>query len=100
MHILYRNTLINCWQARPDVKEALKAWYYDVSQAKWQRPSDVRIDHPTVMVINNNGLIFKLQGGRYRLSTTVYYEVGMVLVRFIGTSFSDEGVARDKLIED
>lgn len=85
MRIIARSTLREFWQTYPDSEQSLKAWFYDVSRASWQSPSDVKNVYANASIIGNNRVVFNIKGNRYRLIVHVRYDIGIVFIRFIGT---------------
>ena len=85
MRIIARSTLREFWQKYPDSEQSLKAWFYDVKSANWQRPSDIKNVYPNASIIANNRVVFNIRGNRYRLIVHVRYDIGIVFIRFIGT---------------
>ena len=83
--ILYRSTLRNFWETRPDVEEALKTWYYEASHADWLSPTDIKAAHRNASIIANDRIVFNIKGNRYRLIVAVRYDISIIFIRFIGT---------------
>ena len=85
MRIIARSTLRDFWQRHPDAEQVLRAWYYDVAQADWQSPADVRQTYTTASIVANNRVVFNIRGNTYRLIVAVNYPYRIVYIRFIGT---------------
>lgn len=85
MRIIARSNLREFWQKYPDSEQSLKAWFYDVSRANWQSPSDIKNVYANASIIANNRVIFNIRGNRYRLIVHVRYDIEIVFIRFIGT---------------
>ncbi len=87
MHVLKRKTLVDFYR-HPDFQDAkgpLEVWYYEVKQAKWTTPADVKAKFSTASILKNNRVIFNIAGNKYRLVVRVNYHSKTVFVRFIGT---------------
>lgn len=85
MRILSRSTLRNFWESHPDIEEALKAWYYEASHAKWQSPADIKNAHRNASILGNNRIVFNIKGNKYRLIVSIRYDIGIIFIRFVGT---------------
>ncbi|MFQ4134971.1 type II toxin-antitoxin system HigB family toxin [Nodosilinea sp. PGN35] len=85
MRILSRSTLRSFWESHPDVEEALKAWYYEASHARWRSPADIKNAHRNASILGNNRVVFNIKGNRYRLIVSIRYDTGIIFIRFIGT---------------
>lgn len=85
MHIYAKATLKKYWQTHPEAREALKAWFADVSAARWRAPGDLRKMYATVSILNDNRAVFNIKGNKHRIVVRINYRRGWVYVRFIGT---------------
>lgn len=85
MRIIARRTLREFWEQYPDAEQALRAWYHDVEQVRWQSPADVRARYANASIVANNRVVFNIRGNHYRLICAINYDYGIVYVRFIGT---------------
>lgn len=85
MRILSRSTLREFWQSHPDAEEALKAWYYEASHARWQSPADIKSVHRNASILRGDRVVFNIKGNKYRLIVTIRYDIGIIFIRFIGT---------------
>ncbi|MBW4482359.1 MAG: type II toxin-antitoxin system HigB family toxin [Tildeniella torsiva UHER 1998/13D] len=85
MRILSRSTLRNFWESHPDVEEALKAWYYEASHARWQSPADIKSAYRNASILRGDRVVFNIKGNKYRLIVSIRYDIGVIFIRFIGT---------------
>ena len=87
MHIISKKKLIEFWEQPPyrDAENPLKSWYSEVKKASWRTPSDVKAKFGNTSFIANNRVVFNIAGNKYRLVVEIYYNPGVVLIRFIGT---------------
>lgn len=85
MRIIARRTLRIYWEAHPDERQALQAWYADAKRAAWHSPADVKRIYRNASIIANNWVVFNIKGNRYRLIVAIDYERLVVYIRFIGT---------------
>jgi mRNA interferase HigB len=84
LRIIARSTLRDFWQKYPDSEQSLRAWFYDVSRASWQNPSDIKNVYANASIIANNRVVFNIKGNHYRLIVHVRYDLGIIFIRFIG----------------
>ncbi|MCL5429108.1 MAG: type II toxin-antitoxin system HigB family toxin [Chloroflexi bacterium] len=85
MRILARSTLREYWQEHPETEEALKAWYADVRNANWKKPTDLRSIYATVSLLKGDRAVFNIKGNQYRIVVKINYAKSLVFIRFIGT---------------
>ncbi len=80
IRILSRSTLRDFWEFHPDVEEALKTWYCEVSHADWQSPVDIKAAHGNASIIANNRVISNIKNNTYRLIVAIRYDIGIIFV--------------------
>jgi mRNA interferase HigB len=97
MRIISRSTLRVFWETHPDAQEALKAWYYEASHAKWQNPADIKAAHRNASIIGNNRVVFNIKGNTYRLIVAIRYDIGIIYIRFIGSHAEYDKVDAEKI---
>jgi mRNA interferase HigB len=85
MRIIARSTLRQFWEKHPETEQPLKAWFYEVSQAQWKSPAEVKQAHRNASIIANNRVVFNIKGNNYRLIVHIRYDISIVFIRFIGT---------------
>lgn len=87
MRIISRSTLKKFWeQSRyKDSEEPLKSWFDEAKQANWKSPQDIKDKFRKASFLNNNRVVFDIQGNKYRLIVAIKYEFGICYIRFIGT---------------
>jgi mRNA interferase HigB len=85
MNIHNKSSLIDFYTKHPASKKVLTAWYNDVLNKVWLKPSDIVNDFNSARTIKNNRAIFKINGNDYRLITEQNYDKSWVFIKFIGT---------------
>ena len=87
MHIISKKKLLQFWAHPPyrDAENPLKAWYAEAKKADWRTPADVKRQFSHASIVSDNRVVFNIAGNKYRLVVEIYYDPGVVLVRFIGT---------------
>ena len=85
VRVIAKSTLRTFWEKHTDAEGPLKAWYAEVSRAKWKGPADVRKMFNSADFVANNRVIFNIKGNNYRLVTVVLYSAQIVFIRFVGT---------------
>jgi len=51
----------------------------------WKKPNDVKKKYRNASILNNNRVVFNINGNKYRLVVSIKYEFELVYIRFIGT---------------
>jgi mRNA interferase HigB len=85
MHVISRKTLLDYWQAHPDVKEPLKAWFKEAEHATWISFNDIKGRYRSADILPDDRVVFNIKGNHYRLVAKINYTKGIVYIRFIGT---------------
>jgi len=68
-----------------DVGPAVDAWLREAIAAMRRTPAEVKARYVSASFLANNRVVFNLKGNKYRLDTKIAYQVGVVLVKRIGT---------------
>jgi mRNA interferase HigB len=68
-----------------DAHEPLMAWFRQVSQADWARPSDVKRDIRSASILKVGRVVFNIAGNKYRVVVWINFPYRVVYIRFIGT---------------
>ena len=66
-------------------KVALDAWRKEVECADWKTPQDIKNRYQQADFLAKNKVIFNISGNHYRLVVVVQYQMGMVVVDWVGT---------------
>jgi mRNA interferase HigB len=85
MRIISRKILREFWDAHPDARQPLQAWYVDVKKAGWKRPPDIKDVYSNASFLANNRIVFNIKGNHYRIVIVVQYQFRLVYIRFVGT---------------
>jgi len=85
VRIIARKTLREFWERHTDARQPLQAWYSDVKNAVWKKPSDIKEIYRNASFIANNRVVFNIKGNKYRLAVVIQYEHSIVYIRFVGT---------------
>ena len=63
----------------------LLAWHRLAKDALWKTPHDVKAQYPKASVLKGGVVIFNIRGNEFRLITRINYQVGVVVVEWVGT---------------
>jgi mRNA interferase HigB len=91
VRIIARNTLVRFVKnlaGHKDcraVKAALDAWFYEVRQAEWKNPSDVKDDYGNASIVGADRVVFNIKGKDYRLVAAIDYRRGILFIKWLGT---------------
>ncbi|MDD2451497.1 MAG: type II toxin-antitoxin system HigB family toxin [Dysgonamonadaceae bacterium] len=87
MRIIARKTLKEFWEKSEyaDSEQALKAWFDEASQAKWQTPNDIKAQYKSASILRDSRVVFNIHGNKYRLIVKINYDLGVIYIRFAGT---------------
>jgi mRNA interferase HigB len=85
MRLVGKELLSEFAKRHADIRGPLNAWIFEVEEANWTGPADVKARYPTASFLSDNRVIFNIKGNTYRIETKVSYEITVVLVRRVGT---------------
>lgn len=85
MRIIARRTLREFWRLHPDAEQPLRAWFHEVTHARWKMPSDVKAHYRSADILPGNRAIFNIKGNSYRLIVKIHYNTGLEFLRYVGT---------------
>lgn len=68
-----------------DAKGPLEAWINDAKRNDWKNPNHLKELYANASIIGNNRVVFNIGGNNHRLITAINFEVGIVLIKFVGT---------------
>lgn len=85
MKIIYLKKLFTYVKKHADSVKTVTAWRTVTEEADWKKSSDILRSFPTAKRIKGNRMRFKISGNKHRIIVEVYYDDGIVEVRFIGT---------------
>jgi len=85
MRIIARKSVIAFWTKHPDAESALRAWFTEVKNCDWEKPSQIKIKYHTASILGNGRCVFNVCGNKYRLIVKVNYAYKIVYIRFVGT---------------
>jgi mRNA interferase HigB len=85
MRIISRRVLREFWVKHPDAAIPLQTWFHDVESADWNSPADIKAVYQNASFLANHRVVFNIKGNRYRLVVVVFYQHGVVYIRFVGT---------------
>lgn len=68
----------------PPARTWIQAWVAEVKQSTWVTPQDIKNRYRTVSFVGKH-VIFNVKGNDYRMATLVAYQMGIVVVKWIGT---------------
>ncbi len=85
LRVIAKKILRGFWEKHSDCEQQLKAWFKEVSKAKWKNPNEIKSEYPSASILNNNRICFNIKGNNYRLIVKINYEYQMVWIRYIGT---------------
>ena len=97
MRVLSRGTLREFWRKHADAEGPLKAWFAEVSTAKWKTMVDIKKQYATASVVDNERVIFNVGGNKYRLVVKLWFPGQVIWIKFIGTHRSYDQIDVEKL---
>lgn len=70
---------------REAVENELNAWFYEVKQADWHDPADIKQHYRSASILKDGRCVFNICGNKYRLIVWINYEFQTVYIRWVGT---------------
>jgi mRNA interferase HigB len=66
------------------VKAAPDAWFHEVRQAQWKKPSDVKEHYANASIAGADRVVFNIKGNDHRLVTAIDYRRSIVFIKWLG----------------
>ena len=85
VRIIAKRTLRDYWAKWPDAERPLNAWYRATKRAVWKTPAEVKAAYAKASIVGSDRVVFNIGGNKHRLIVAIFYDVGIVFVRFVGT---------------
>jgi mRNA interferase HigB len=85
LKVVGRKALIDFADRHAELRPKIQAWFWEVEEAKWNGPQDIKIRYPSASFLSGNRVVFNLKGRKCRLLATVSYEQQTVYVVKLGT---------------
>jgi mRNA interferase HigB len=85
VHIITRQRLTDFGRIHTQADAELREWVRRISQADYSRPSDVRIDFPSMDFIRAYRAAFNVHHNHYRLVVDMRFDLGRVYIRHVVT---------------
>lgn len=85
MHIITAKRLKDFWEHHPDAESALRSWILMLSRKNYLNHNQLKIDFPTVSILDNRKVVFNIGGNKYRRVVDMRYDMKKVFVRHIGS---------------
>ena len=84
VHVISIKKLKEFWNdpRHPNAEKALRWWYQQVRQARWETPVDVKATFNTVDQVGRK-TIFDAGGNKYRIITVIDFDGHKVFIRFV-----------------
>jgi len=85
--VISRSKLRESWKRKgcQDAEQPLLAWFWEVEQAEWKTPADVKKLYRSADFVAGGRIVFNIGGNKYRLVTWVTYSIKLVLIEWVGT---------------
>lgn len=84
-------------KSHADSDVSLREWYKKTQKAQWNSFLDMKKTFNSVDYVGNDHYVFNIHGNAYRLVAIVFFEVGKVYVRWIGTHAEYDNIKVDNL---
>jgi len=85
MKLLGKITLQNFIKKYPDSKSQIESWEFEIEDAQWDNPHEMKNRYPKASLLKNQQIIFNICGNKYRLWVQINYKNKIVLIKKVGT---------------
>lgn len=85
MHIITRQRLTAFGAAHGEADAELREWVRLVGRKRYLKPSDVRVDFPSVDFIGPFRAVFNVHHNDYRLVVDMRFDMGRAFIRHVVT---------------
>lgn len=85
VRVISKKILRSFWEKHADCEQQLKSWHKEAIKATWKNPAEIKVEYPSVSVLNNNRIVFNIKGNNYRLIVKINFDYETIWIRFVGT---------------
>ncbi len=85
MRLVGKELLAKFADRHAGIRGPLNSWIFEVEEADWTGPADIKARYPNASFLSDNRVIFNIKGNSYRIETKVGYAIKVVLATRIGT---------------
>ncbi|MBI2604452.1 MAG: type II toxin-antitoxin system HigB family toxin [Deltaproteobacteria bacterium] len=87
MQLVGRERLDAFVRKHADTRSWVEAWIAEVTDenTKWKGPQDIKARYASASFLANRVVIFNVKGNSYRLEVQVSFNIGTVVVKWVGT---------------
>ena len=85
MHLVSESVIKKFFRKYSDSEKPLRKFIKAIKNAKWQSLADIKQVYNNVDYLGNDHYCFDIRGNNYRLIAVIYFHIGRIYVRFIGT---------------
>ena len=68
-----------------DISDQMSAWLYEIKEAIWETPHDVKKRYSSASFKKNNRVVFNIKGKKYRIKIKISYNNNTIFIMRIGT---------------
>jgi len=97
LRVIAKKILREFWELHSDCEQQLKSWYRETCIAEWKNPNEIKVNYPSVSILNDNRIVFNIKESNYRLIVKINFEYEMVWIRFIGTHAEYDKINANKI---
>lgn len=85
MRLVGKELLAEFAKDHADIRGPLNAWIFEVEEANWTGPTDIKARYLNASFLSDNRVVFNIKGKTCRIETKVSYAIKVVLAARIGT---------------
>ena len=85
MKVTGRELLADFCSKHQDCRKWVANWLADATASHWSTSHDIEARYPSASFLATNIVIFNVRGNSYRMETQVAYNVGVIIIKWIGT---------------
>jgi mRNA interferase HigB len=97
LRVISKKILRDFWELHKDCEQQLKSWFQEATKAEWRNPHMIKSEYPFVSILNNNRVVFNIEGNTYRLIVRINYDYQIMWIRFIGSHAEYDKIEADKI---
>jgi mRNA interferase HigB len=71
-------------QGQAAAKNALDAWFHEVTKARWSSMADVKRQYRNASVVGSDRVVFNIKGNDFRLVVAVDFDKSAVWIKWLG----------------
>jgi len=97
LRVIAKKILREFWEKHSGCEQQLKSWYAEAEKGTWKNLNELKLEYPSLSVLEDNRVCFNIKGNHYRLIVKINFSYQMMWIRFIGSHAEYDKIDANKI---